>query len=365
MPASTSSRIGISLATWARYFIPSLASEPPATTTTREKTPAWISAAAFTTRVERRGAEGLDVEARRALEAGGLGDRLGEVAAAALVAIAHRLFGARDDEVDRRRVRDVPRPGAAAGAARGRRWPWRRGSRAARWRSAPRPPRGRGRWTPTMRPSSQSGIASPLSMGRAMRIVGGGHERAPSRPVTSPRRTSPAPAAASVRLVQLDEARAVVELEQAEQLCLVDEIAERAVATMRPGPARRTTGAAGRATSRDPGCRCTPGSERRRPRPRSRAAGPRSRRAEARVDGEIAQRLRAVAHQTGRVSQDVGDRRDDGESGHGLAGETLTAGISSRRISSPNALTSESRSARQRAISPSTRADSSSNTSSA
>ena len=41
MPARTSSRMGIPFATCARYFIPSLASDPPATTTTRSKTPAW------------------------------------------------------------------------------------------------------------------------------------------------------------------------------------------------------------------------------------------------------------------------------------------------------------------------------------
>ncbi len=51
-------------------------------------------------RIHRPGAERFDIAARGIAAADVLGDRLGEIAAAAIVTVAHRFFRTTDDEID-------------------------------------------------------------------------------------------------------------------------------------------------------------------------------------------------------------------------------------------------------------------------
>ena len=51
-------------------------------------------------RVHRPGAKRFGIRARRIAAAGILGDRLGEIAAAAIITVAHRFFRTTDDEID-------------------------------------------------------------------------------------------------------------------------------------------------------------------------------------------------------------------------------------------------------------------------
>ena len=81
--------------------MPSLASEPPATTATRLEDARRHEAGRHHQGGDGRGAEVLHVGSRRLPETGRLGHRLGHVAAAALVAVADRLLAAAEDVLDR------------------------------------------------------------------------------------------------------------------------------------------------------------------------------------------------------------------------------------------------------------------------
>ena len=85
------------------------ASEPPATTSDRSSMPASISAAATTIACTGAAQNDFTSIAARAREPARLGDRLREVAAAALVPVADRLLAAPDRVRDRRRIDAGPR----------------------------------------------------------------------------------------------------------------------------------------------------------------------------------------------------------------------------------------------------------------
>ena len=168
--------------------------------------------------MHRPAAERLDVAARRARAARPLRDGLGDVPAAALVAIAHRLLAAADDVADVGARR--PRPAApAGGAARGRPSPCTRGSRAGPGRSACRPRRGRAASRRAGRPSTPSSGTAPCrsmrSRSTSAATPAGTAGRPEARPTTgcassairarsatsrsSPRRSKPSHAARSPR----------------------------------------------------------------------------------------------------------------------------------------------------------------------
>ena len=85
-------------------FMPSLGSEPPATTATRRKTPAATRLAAITRAGIGAAQKSFTSAPDAPVEAGRLGHRLGHVAAAALVAVADGLLAAAEHVLDRVRV---------------------------------------------------------------------------------------------------------------------------------------------------------------------------------------------------------------------------------------------------------------------